>query len=258
MLSAPRTSHVIYCVVLDICDKLFIINFNGWVCLPKIYIKITSLGGKHYFVTAFLYSQHRRLCKYKKMKGEKNMIKVIAFDLVGVLVTEKDILLSNEEDKLERMFGDNLNDADYIIEARKIINKDSIIMKTTENLIDKLYQVKDKDLFKNLKEKYPNIKIIIATNHVSFVRNFIGESFGIDYLDDVLISAEIHKIKPNKDFYDFILKKYNLLPEELLFLDDNIKNINGADVLNIKTIKVDKDTNLFLEIQKIIENNNKI
>ena len=186
------------------------------------------------------------------------MIKVIAFDLVGVLVTEKDILLSNEEDKLERMFGDNLNDADYIIEARKIINKDSIIMKTTENLIDKLYQVKDKDLFKNLKEKYPNIKIIIATNHVSFVRNFIGESFGIDYLDDVLISAEIHKIKPNKDFYEFILKKYNLLPEELLFLDDNIKNINGADVLNIKTIKVDKDTNLFLEIQKIIENNNKI
>ena len=185
------------------------------------------------------------------------MIKVIAFDLVGVLVTEKDILLSNEEDKLERMFGDNLNDADYLIEAKKIINSDSIIMKTTENLIDKLYQVKDKDLFKKLKEKYPNIKIIIATNHVSFVRNFIDKYFENNYLDDILISAEMHKIKPNKDFYELILKKYNLLPVELLFLDDNIKNINGADVLNIKTITVNKDTNLFLEIQKVIEKNYK-
>ena len=30
------------------------------------------------------------------------MIKVIAFDFVGVLVTEKDIELTHEEDKLER------------------------------------------------------------------------------------------------------------------------------------------------------------
>ena len=33
------------------------------------------------------------------------MIKVIAFDLVGVLVNERDIVLSNEEEKLERLLG---------------------------------------------------------------------------------------------------------------------------------------------------------
>ena len=52
------------------------------------------------------------------------MIKVITFDLVGVLVSEKDIELSEVEEKLERMFGPNLNDEDYLIEARKIIEKD--------------------------------------------------------------------------------------------------------------------------------------
>ena len=52
------------------------------------------------------------------------MIKVIAFDMVGVLVNEKDIELSPIEDKLERMFGDNLNDSDYMLEARKFIKKD--------------------------------------------------------------------------------------------------------------------------------------
>lgn len=181
------------------------------------------------------------------------MIKVIAFDLVGVLVNEKDIDLSEVENKLERMFGPNLNDADYLIEARKIIEKDSMIMNITETLIDKLYKVRDREIFKKIKEKNGNIKVIIATNHLSFVRNFIGESFDVDYLDDLIISAEIHKIKPNSDFYKYILNKYNIAPKELLFLDDNINNINGAKKIGINTIKVEKDTNLIEEINNFID-----
>jgi hypothetical protein len=42
------------------------------------------------------------------------MIKMIAFDLVGVLVSEKDIELTEVENKLERMFGPNINDSDFI------------------------------------------------------------------------------------------------------------------------------------------------
>ena len=180
------------------------------------------------------------------------MIKVVAFDLVGILVNEKDIELSEIEEKLERMFGPNLNDADYLIEARKIIEKDSIIMNITEALIDKLYKVKDREIFKKIKGKNENIKLIIATNHLSFVRNFIGEYFNIDYLDDLIISAEIHKIKPNADFYEYILNKYNIDSKELLFLDDNIDNVNGAKQLGINTIKVEKNTNLIDKVTEFI------
>ena len=180
------------------------------------------------------------------------MIKVIAFDLVGVLVSEKDIELSEVEEKLERMFGPNFNDEDYLIEARKIIGKDLEVINTTKVLIDKLYKVKDKEIFKKIKEKNENVKVIIATNHLSFVKDFIKESFNIDYLDDIIISAEIHKIKPNLDFYQYILNKYGIESKELLFLDDNINNINGAQTLGINTIKVEKDTNLIDEISKFI------
>lgn len=178
------------------------------------------------------------------------MIKVIAFDLVGVLVNEKDIELTLEEDKLERMFGSNRNDSDYLMDARKIIQKDSVLIRTTEELIEKIYRVRDRDILKKIKEKDPNLKIIIATNHVSYVRNFIGESFGVDYLDDVLISAEIHKVKPNSDFYEHIINKYHIEPNEILFLDDNAENIDGANRLGINTIKVNRDTDLFEEICK--------
>lgn len=180
------------------------------------------------------------------------MIKVIAFDLVGVLVSEKDIELSEVEEKLERMFGPNLNDEDYLKQAKKIVEKDLEVINTTKVLINKLYKIKDKRIFKKIKEINENVKIIIATNHLSFVKDFIKESFNIDYLDDIIISAEIHKIKPNLDFYQHILNKYSIESKELLFLDDNINNINGAQALGINTIKIEKDTNLIDEISKFI------
>ncbi len=180
------------------------------------------------------------------------MIRVIAFDLVGVLVNEKDIVLTCKEYKLERMFGPNINDSDYLSLASKIVSKDVSINNVTKELIDKLYIVKDREIFKKLKEKYNDIKIIIATNHLSYVRDFIYKYFDVDYLDDLIISSEIHKIKPNADFYEYVLNKFNISSSELLFLDDNIDNVNGAKKLGINTIKVEIDTDLIIEISKFI------
>ncbi len=178
------------------------------------------------------------------------MIKVIAIDLVGVLVTEKDIDLTKEEDKLERMLGSNTSDIEYINKAKSIINDENEIIKTIINIFDKLYLVKDKDLLKKIKNKYPNIKIIIATNHVSFIRRYLENIYSKEELDDIIISAEINRIKPNKSFYNYILDKYNIIPSELLFIDDSIINIDGASILGINTIKVEKNTNILEEIDK--------
>ena len=183
------------------------------------------------------------------------LLKVIAFDFVGVLVNEKDIDLGEQEDKLERKFGSNLNDEDYLTFAEqtlKINNKEAIDI--TKNIINKLYKVRDDDIFTKLKNKYNNIKIIIATNHLSYVEEFINKYFDTTYLDDVIISANINKIKPNANFYNFILEKFNIKSKELLFLDDNVENIDGANKLNIRTIKVEKNMNLYEEVCKFISN----
>lgn len=181
------------------------------------------------------------------------LLKVIAFDFVGVLVNEKDIDLGEQEDKLERKFGSNLNDEDYLTFAEqtlKINKKEAIDI--TKNIINKLYKVRDADIFTKLKNKYNNIKIIIATNHLSYVEEFINKYFDTTYLDDVIISANINKIKPNANFYNFILEKFNIKSKELLFLDDNVENIDGANKLNIRTIKVEKNMNLYEEVCKFI------
>ena len=182
------------------------------------------------------------------------MIKVIAFDLVGVLVNERGIVLSNEEEKLERLFGPNLSDDDYLKKAKEIVCNEKNIVNITKTLINKLYRVKEKDIFKKIKKINSKVKVVIATNHVSFVKEFINSHFDINYLDDLIISAEINRIKPNLDFYEFILNKYKINATELLFLDDNIENVNGANVLGIKTIKVEKNNDLASEIEFYIKN----
>lgn len=180
------------------------------------------------------------------------MIKVIAFDLVGVLVNERDIVLSNEEEKLERLFGPNLSDDDYLKKAKEIVCNEENIVNITKTLINKLYKVKDREIFKKIKKINSKVKIVIATNHVSFVKEFINSHFDINYLDDLIISAEINRIKPNLDFYEFILNKYKINATELLFLDDNIENVNGANALGIKTIRVEKSVNMIDKIKSYL------
>ena len=180
------------------------------------------------------------------------MIKVIAFDLVGVLVKEKDIVLSNDEDKIERLFGPNRSDEEFYLDARKILpNKDISLL--ANNIISKLYEIKEKDLINKLKDNYPSIKLVIATNHISLIRKYIESNFSVS---DIIISGEINKIKPNEDFYNYLINKLGIKNNELLFIDDNDNNIIFAKKLGINTIKVDKDTNIYSEIIERINNEN--
>lgn len=184
------------------------------------------------------------------------MIKVIAFDLVGVLVSENDFELNEVEAKMERLFGKNYSDADFIKICRGFIEKDAIIIRTAERVINNIYDEREPGLFQKIKRLHPNMKIIIATNHISYVRNMIGDKIGIEYLDNLYISAELNAVKPESKYYQHILKDQNINPNELLFLDDSAENISGAAMLGIKTIKVNKDTNMFLEIKEFLDKDN--
>lgn len=183
------------------------------------------------------------------------MIKVIAFDLIGVLAEERQIELSSDEEKIERLFGKNKSDNEFLECAKDIIGNDKPIIDITKCIISKLYKIRQNNIFEKLKESYPNIKLIIDTNHISFVKKFIKDSFNTELIDDVIVSADIGKVKPDLDFYQYILDKFNIESSELLFLDDNKENVNSAKEIGINTIKVETSMNLLEEINKYIISN---
>ena len=102
-----------------------------------------------------------------------------------------------------------------------------------------------------LKEKHPDIRLVVATNHVSFIQDYILKTFG-NVFDNIYISANMNAIKPDSEFYNNILKDLNISPDEMLFLDDSERNIVGARECNIKTIHVTRQIDILNEIQSFL------
>ena len=63
------------------------------------------------------------------------MIKVLAFDFVGVLGYEKDVEMTEIEEKLERMYGPIINDEKYFKVGRRYINNDDTIIKNLQKIL---------------------------------------------------------------------------------------------------------------------------
>lgn len=180
------------------------------------------------------------------------MIKIIAFDLVGVLVKETNITLEEDLTKIERLFGPNKSDSEFIKQVKHIFpakNEKSIVFDAKE-IINKLYEPKiTLNSLTHLKKKLNNISFVIVTNHVSFIKDYILKTFGSNVFSSIYISALMNEVKPETTFYQKLLEKLNIKPTELLFLDDNISNINGATALGIKTIHISKKDNTISKIE---------
>lgn len=69
----------------------------------------------------------------------------------------------------------------------------------------------------------------------------------LSQFDGLVFSGPIHMAKPDHEIFRFLLDKYQLSPEETLFTDDNPKNIEAAQQLNLHTFLFDGDSNKLLQ-----------
>ena len=59
--------------------------------------------------------------------------------------------------------------------------------------------------------------------------------------DGLAFSGPLHMIKPSPEIYRYLLDTYSLDPADCLFVDDNPKNIAGAEKLGIEGYQFDGD-----------------
>lgn len=156
------------------------------------------------------------------------MIKLIVVVFEDVLVEEKDFDFTNDKLAIYNLFKKYKLDETFLKEARKIFEKDSVINKYLEKLPSEMYSSKKFELLKELKEKYNKAKIIIYSKSISFMRDFIGENIDLNYVDDIIISSEIHYQKGDKTDLEYILDKYDVNKDEFIIFggigDNNLFN----------------------------------
>lgn len=70
-------------------------------------------------------------------------------------------------------------------------------------------------------------------------------------MDGVLFSYEVKLVKPEPEIYQTLLKKFQLKPEESVFLDDNEKNIIAAREAGIHAIHFRNKEQAEAELEKL-------
>jgi 2-haloacid dehalogenase len=85
-----------------------------------------------------------------------------------------------------------------------------------------------------------------STQHYKFyaLTNWSAETFPIalarfDFLhwfDGRIVSGEEKTRKPFQEFYQILFDRYQIVPERSIFIDDNLRNVQAAEALNIPSI----------------------
>jgi len=200
-----------------------------------------------------------------------NTINTIIFDLGGVLLdwSPKYVYTDTYFDSLEKRdyFFSNICTNDWNEEqdaGRSIVEATQMLVKQfpewerpirdfygrwTEMLrgpVDETVKI-----FRELKDtgKY---KTYALTNwqadlfHIALVRYDF-----LHWFDGRVVSGEEKTRKPFHEFYQRLLDRYNVTPQQALFIDDSLRNVNAARELGINSIHFHSPMQLKDELKKL-------
>ena len=174
------------------------------------------------------------------------MIKNIKFDLGNVLLEwNEDKIVTNYSSKKEEqeilkkvifksdewfMLDDgsmNYQEAISVFKEKLPINLKGKVEEIMSTWYKKMPINQDIcNLIKKLKEK--NYKIYALSNTHVPVYEYVKNSEIGKYFDGFLISAIEKMMKPNEEIYYRLFEKFELVPQECFFIDDNEKNITAS------------------------------
>ncbi len=190
------------------------------------------------------------------------MIKVIIFDLDGVLVDTKLIHFEALNSALKRYNFEEISIDDHVkifdglptIEKLKLLQKTKKLPKRFFSKIQEYKQKitseilkrkikKNNKIIKIMKYLHNKYKVVIATNAVNSTLNICLNKLGIKkYVDFKLSNEDINKPKPNPEIYLRIFIKFGIYPSEALIIEDSHYGreaaiSSGAKLLPIKKIE---------------------
>lgn len=185
------------------------------------------------------------------MKNINNII----FDLGGVLIDWNPNYMYKkliEDDEKRKWFLESVCTSDWNEEqdgGRLIAEANNLLLETFPEYKDWILAYYDRweemlngpihgtvEIFKLLKEqKKHNIYALTNWSAETFPKALQIFDF-LQWFDGRVVSGEEMTRKPYKDIYNIILSRFNMVPEQTLFIDDNLKNIIAAKELGIHSI----------------------
>ena len=102
---------------------------------------------------------------------------------------------------------------------------------------------------KELSARYP-LYLLSNNNPISMrLCHRIFKNNGIDpntTFKEEFISSDLNMLKPEPEFYKYVIRKIGLPPQEILFIDDNKANVDGARAVGLDARLYNPGTDLGL------------
>lgn len=202
---------------------------------------------------------------------EKNVIKNIVFDIGSVLVkyspnsyAEKINISIENLDKAHEILINTKEWRDYLngnIENEKILSK--LVQKNSQYIEEfKLMLLKENnvnitceiiDNTQLLKKLSNNYNIYLLSNIAKDTMDSFKEIYDFEkFAKGAVYSYEVHIGKPHREIYDLLFSKYSLKPNECIFIDDKLRNIEKATELGMVGILYTNYENLLKELGGIL------
>lgn len=89
--------------------------------------------------------------------------------------------------------------------------------------------------------KAAGYKLYVLSNMSREFIDFLRQQPVYDNFDGEVVSCEEGVVKPMPEIYDILLCRYNLLPEETIFIDDREENVVAAQEKGITTFHFNRD-----------------
>ena len=95
----------------------------------------------------------------------------------------------------------------------------------------------DCELVEYIRELKRTHKVYLFSNAIgSFIERILDKYSLYSLFDGIFISSDIHLIKPDAEYFNYCLERIGANPNDCIFTDDNIKNIEGALGVGITAI----------------------
>lgn len=128
----------------------------------------------------------------------------------------------------------------YQKEITFVLNHWTKMMTPIQENVDIAYQLKEK-----------GYSLYLLSNfHKEAIKEMYHKYPFFQIFDGGVISAYEHIMKPDPEFYQILLERYHLKPEDCLFIDDMLANVNTAHRLGIDGIHLNYDKDLKEELKK--------
>ncbi len=214
------------------------------------------------------------------MTEEKNNIKAIVWDIGGVIYLAKDKskrvsknLLSSYKEFWILLKGINVHNEELFEKSKEIyfksskgeISKEETLNSLSEILnlpVNKVEKIFYEGIKRNVIENKPLIKFILKLKAKSYKQGILSIQWFMT--NDILIPKKYYSIfeeivvscidkvrKPSPESFRLILKKMNLSPEQIIFVDDKQENLDTANGLGINTVLFVNNKELKKEFARI-------